>query len=194
MKALLTGHRGFIGSVVHSLLPDARTLQGRNLGVPQLAAQMEGLDCILHLAGGGGPKRCLAHPREAMENNVVLTLRLVQAARLAGIRRFVFASSIAVYGTIQSPPNPISEQAGPAPDDLYGSIKWACEEIVLDCPQPTILRFANVYGFGTGSHLDRGGFVNNVCRTARTTGKISLTNPGLGMDFVHVRDAARAVG
>ncbi|MCI0670760.1 MAG: SDR family oxidoreductase [Myxococcaceae bacterium] len=192
MTLLLTGHRGFIGSVVHRLVPDARVLETKNPGTAELVERLQGVDCIIHLAGGGGARYCQQHPREAMEGNVVLTHRLVEAARQAGVKRIIFSSSIAVYGTAKSPPNPIAEHHAATPDDLYGSLKWACEEIVKGLPH-TILRFSNVYGFGTGTHLDRGGFINNVCRSARTTGRITLTSSTLGMDFVHVTDAARTI-
>ena len=190
MNVFLTGHRGFIGSAVHRLVPEARLLETKSLSSAELAAQLKGIDCVVHLAGGGGPKLCAQNPRKALESNVQLTYRLVQAARLAGVQRFVFASTIAVYGTLTSPPNPISEfQVGP--DDLYGSLKLACEEFVRDAPH-TILRLANVYGFGTGAHLEKGGFINTICQTARETGAIALSSATLGMDFVHVNDVARA--
>ncbi len=192
MTLLLTGHRGFIGSVLHKLLPDARVLDTKNPGTAELVERLRGVDCVVHLAGGGGARFCQQHPREAVESNVVLTSRLVDAARQAGVKHFIFASSIAVYGTVRSPPNPIAEHNPAAPDDLYGSLKWACEEIVRSVPH-TILRLSNVYGFGTGTHLGKGGFINNVCQSARTTGRISLTSSTLAMDFVHVTDVARAI-
>lgn len=192
MTLLLTGHRGFIGSVLHRLVPGARVLETRNPGMDELVERLRGVDCIVHLAGGGGARFCQQHPREAVESNVVLTHRLVEAARRARVKRMVFSSSIAVYGTVRSPPNPIAENHAATPDDLYGSLKWACEEVVRSMPH-TILRFSNVYGFGTGTHLDRGGFINNVCKAARSTGRITLTSSTLGMDFVHVTDAARAI-
>jgi len=167
-------------------------LETRSPSVPELVTQLQGVDCIIHLAGGGGAKYCQQHPREAMEGNDVLTHRLVRAARQAGVKHFIFSSSIAVYGTARSHPNPIAEDQPAAPDDLYGSLKWACEELVREMPH-TILRFANVFGFGTGSHIHKGGFINNVCQSARTTGRITLTSTTLGMDFVHVTDAARAI-
>ncbi len=192
MTLFLTGHRGFIGSVLHRLVPDARVLETRNPCRAELVEQLRGVDCIIHLAGGGGARFCQQHPREALESNVVLTSRLVDAARQAGVKRIVFASSIAVYGTVSSPPNPIAEHRPATPDDLYGSLKWACEEIVRSMPH-MIVRLSNVYGFGTGTKLGRGGFINNVCQAARTTGRISLTSSTLAMDFVHVTDAARAI-
>jgi UDP-glucose 4-epimerase len=189
---LLTGHRGFIGSVVHGLLPDARVLETRNPGVEELVARLEGVDCLIHLAGGGGARFCREHPREAVENNVVLTRRLATAARRAGVRRFVYASSIAVYGTAADLPLPISEDHPAAPDDLYGSLKWACEELLDEVPH-VVLRLANVYGFGTGARLASGGFVNHVCRSVRETRRITLTSATLGLDLVHVTDVARAI-
>ena len=192
MSLLLTGHRGFIGSVIHRLVPNARTLETRNPGRAELADRLHGVDCVVHLAGGGGARFCQEHPRQAVESNVVLTSRLVEAARQARVKRFIYASSIAVYGTVRSPPNPIAEHHAATPDDLYGSLKWACEEIVRSLPH-TILRLSNVYGFGTGSHLGKGGFINNVCQSALTTGRITLTSSTLAMDFVHVTDVARAI-
>jgi nucleoside-diphosphate-sugar epimerase len=189
---LLTGHRGFIGGVVHRLLPEARVLETRSPDAEELQARLEGVDCLIHLAGGGGARFCREHPREAVENNVLLTRRLASAARRAGVRRFVYASSIAVYGTTAALPLPVSEDRPAAPDDLYGSLKWACEELLAEVPH-VILRLANVYGLGTGARLASGGFVNQICRSARETRRITLTSATLGLDLVHVTDVARAI-
>ncbi len=188
----LTGQRGFIGSVVHRLVPDARVLETRNPGVEELVPRLEGVECLIHLAGGGGARFCRDHPREAVENNVVLTHRLASAARRAGVRRFVYASSIAVYGTAADLPLPISEEQPAAPDEPYGSLKWACEQLLDEVPH-VVLRLANVYGRGSGARLASGGFLNHVCRSVRETRRITLTSATLGMDFVHVEDAARAI-
>lgn len=192
MNIFLTGHRGFIGSVVHKQFPDASLLDKKNPTTEELQAMLKGKDCIIHLAGGGGAKFCVQYPKEALENNILLTYRLVQAAKKANVKHFIFASSIAVYGTIKSPQNPLVETQIPMPDDLYGSLKWSCEELVKEVPY-TILRFANVYGFGTGTHMHKGGFINNACLSAKSTKKITLTSSTLSMDFVHVNDAAHAI-
>ncbi len=198
MNILLTGGNGFIGSVVKERL-DRRynvVCYARETHVPPvdiLTKLMKDCTVVIHLAGGGGHKECETHPKEAIDNNILLTSRLVSAAWQCKVKQFIFSSSIAAYTTNTVGQNPLYEDYIPMPDDTYGMLKICCEEIVKLVPY-TILRFANAYGFGTGKNQEKGGFINNVCKKAKETRKIMLSSSTLQMDFVHVNDIAHAIG
>jgi UDP-glucose 4-epimerase len=84
-----------------------------------------------------------------LQQNVVATYNVLEAARLNGIRRFAFSSTSAVYGI--SPVQPIPENSAPRPISLYGASKLACEALIgafsnLFGIQSWIFRFANIVG------------------------------------------------
>lgn len=195
MKIFLTGSSGFIGSVVKDALREHDLVLYAKQPTPslhELVVAMENTDVVVHLAGGGGMKECTAKPYDAIQNNILLTTHLVTAAKQSNVNQFIFASSIAVYSTHIPRENPLSEIMVPQPDEIYGLLKWCCEEIVRAVPY-TILRFANVYGYGAGKNLHKGGFINNACLNLKKKSSLILHNPQLQMDFVHVSDVARAI-
>ena len=108
------------------------------------------VDVVVHLAALAGIRQSLAEPERFFDVNVMGTLRLVEAARAAGIARFVFASSSSVYGA--DSPLPFREDAPCGrPQSPYAASKRAAE-LVLSSAQHmhgtavTTLRFFTVYG------------------------------------------------
>ena len=73
--------------------------------------------------------------------NVVGTANLLEAARIHGLRRFVFCSSTSAYGP--TPPGPVPEDVPMAPSSVYGASKVASEQLV------------NAYARSTGSTASR---------------------------------------
>jgi UDP-glucuronate 4-epimerase len=109
-----------------------------------------GVGVFLHLAARPGVRPSIADPGAYMESNVVATARLLDAARRAGVRRFVLASSSSVYGN--ATPAPFREDA-PAvrPISPYAASKRACELVAhafvhLFAMRIICLRFFTVYG------------------------------------------------
>jgi UDP-N-acetyl-alpha-D-quinovosamine dehydrogenase len=107
---------------------------------------------VHHLDEGG---------RDSLEEyravNVAATLRLAQAAAAAGVRRFLFMSSVKVNGD-STPGAPFSEQDPPRPTDAYGISKLEAEQALLELGQTaglkvTILRPPLVYGPGVGANF-----------------------------------------
>lgn len=142
MKVVVTGHRGFVGShVVEALRSAGHDVFGVDLaGSPPRDIRDPGLrlppaDCVVHLAARPGVAWSVDHPSECMSHNVAGTAQVLDAARLAGIPKVVFASSSTVYGGL-SP---------------YGLSKRFCEELCrrqselygADC---LCLRLFSVYG------------------------------------------------
>jgi UDP-glucose 4-epimerase len=171
-RILITGGAGFIGShlaealverghAVHVLdnlymgkrenvPPAARFFEG-DIQNPSIVEQaMEGVDAVVHLAARVAIRDSVSHFCEDAQTNLIGTLQLLQHCGKRKIRKFIFASSMAVYGDSQIP-TPISETYLQEPISPYGIAKLAAEKYVgLLCRQfnlPWIgLRYFNVYG------------------------------------------------
>ncbi len=138
-RLLLTGAAGEIGSVLrpalrgaapHLRLQDIRpiadlgegeeAMQG-DLAEPGVAeAAMEGVDCVLHLAGI--PRETGGTPEQILHANVLGCHAVFEAARKAGVRRLIFASSNHVIG-FHPADRPVGTTEPPRPSGLYGASK-----------------------------------------------------------------------
>ena len=172
-RVLVTGGAGFIGShlVEHlgarndvAVLDDLSTGSFRNLEtVPReirvkrasilnrkaLSAAMAGHEVVFHLAAKTSVPDSVARPEAYWRTNVQGTLAVLKAAVDARVRRVVFASSAAVYGSSEE--NPKVETMRPAPASPYASSKmvgeFACEEVAsLKGIETVITRIFNAYG------------------------------------------------
>lgn len=119
------------------------------------SAALQGLDCILHLAGRAHViKETDPEPLTAYRTvNVNETLKLAREAALAGVRRFVFVSSIKVNGEYSAPLSPFTEKDVANPIDVYGISKYEAElglhEIAAETGiQVVIVRPPLIYGSG----------------------------------------------
>lgn len=115
------------------------------------AASAIGADVIVHLAANTGVTPSIENPRQDCVSNVVGTLNMLEAARICGVRRFVFASSGAPLGEQQPP---LHEEMAPHPMSPYGASKLAgegyCSAYWHSFKIETVaLRFGNVYGHGS---------------------------------------------
>ena len=173
MKVLVTGGAGFIGSHVakHCLnlgqevvvlddlsggfednVPAGADLCRGSITDVRLIQELfaeHRFDYVYHLAAYAAEGLSHFIRRYNYENNVLGTINLVNAAvNSETVRRFVFTSSIAVYGAAQ---NPMTESTVPAPEDPYGIAKYACEMDLRAAHEMfglnyTIFRPHNVYG------------------------------------------------
>ncbi|PTN33800.1 NAD-dependent epimerase/dehydratase family protein [Desulfonatronum sp. SC1] len=108
----------------------------------------QGVDCVVHLAANTGVGPSVENPRLDMECNVLGTLNMLEAARLNGVKKFIFASSGAPAGEVEPP---IHEELPPHPVSPYGASKLAgegyCSAYFRTFGIETVcLRFGNVYG------------------------------------------------
>ena len=108
----------------------------------------EGIDVIVHLAASSGVPQSVDNPRWDMESNVLGTYNILEAARVQGIDRVIFASSGASVGETELP---IHERTVPNPVSPYGAGKLAgegyCSAYCRTYGMKTVsLRFGNVYG------------------------------------------------
>lgn len=172
MNALVTGGAGFIGSnLVRCLiqgghrvtvLDDLSSGNPRNLsGFPirfiegdvrnpvAVAEAMQEIEVVFHLAASVGNKRSIDCPVRDAEVNVIGTVRLLEAARRAGVRKFVTSSSAGIFGELKSVP--IREDHPVDPDTPYGASKLCAENETLAYGklyglETVCLRYFNVYG------------------------------------------------
>jgi nucleoside-diphosphate-sugar epimerase len=208
MKFFVTGATGLVGSHVAGRLlargdsvralvrrPEAaENLRARGIDVSmgdigdgeRLRAAVEGSDAVVHCAGAVN----LAGDRDLLwEVNVKGTERLLAASVEARVSRFVYLSSVAVYGPA---PAPVREDAPKAPAGAYGASKWEAEKVLQQYERergfPTVvLRPCTIYGEG-----DRHA-VQALSRVARLP-LIPLPRHGNRLlDLVHASDVADAV-
>ena len=218
---LVTGGAGFIGShlvealVEHGehvrVLDDFSTGRRENLAAvadhiellegdvadPETAERaVAGCDYVLHLAAIASVQASLEDPRRTHRVNVNGTLNVLDAARRAGVRRIVFASSAAVYGdhTVL----PLQEELPPRPLSPYAVHKVAGEMyhrvFHASYGLPTVaLRFFNVYGPRQDPTNPYSGVISIfAARIARGERPVIYGDGKQTRDFVYVTDVARA--
>ncbi len=175
MRILVTGANGFIGNTLCSYLSQAghevcragRARDDRTNTVEvnettssvRMREVMCGMDCIVHLAGRAHYLGIIQPAKAAAykETNVEFTKQLASAAHSAGVRRFVFVSSIKVCGE-ESPDGPLTENAVPSPVDIYAVSKWEAEQALRTIEKETglevvIIRPPLVYGEGVKANF-----------------------------------------
>ena len=217
-RALVTGGAGFIGShLVDALLAggwDVRVLDnlatGRREQVPAAAEFLvgdigavdlaeracEGVDTVFHLAARVSVRDSFEYLVEHNTVNVTGTLVQLRAAATARVRRFVLASSMAVYADAE-PGARNDEQDATRPLSPYGISKLAAEEyVLLGAPafgiEPVVLRFFNTYG-PRQAYSPYVGVVTIFITRLLQGLPCSIYGDGQQCrDFVHVSDVVRA--
>src|SRR5689334_6675609 len=216
MKVLVTGHHGYIGSVLAPYLADAGLdVAGPDTGFYRgcdfvadpppveavtadvrdvTPAELEGFDAIVHLAALSNDPLGDLDPSLTKDINGDGTLHLARAAREAGVRRFVFASSCSMYGA-SGTDEALDETAPLRPLTAYAESKVRAEEGLAELAGtdfvPVSMRNATVFGVSPRLRLDI--VLNNLAAWAHTTGRIRLLSDGTAWrPLVHVRDVAKA--
>ena len=219
MKALVTGGAGFIGSnivkrvadegwqvkVLDNLrsgyrsnlapIPGVTLIEGDVRDPRAVADATRGMDVVFHLAASVGNKRSIEHPIDDAEVNVIGTLRVLEAARNAGVRKIVVASSAGIFGELKT--LPIREDHPVEPDSPYGCSKLCAEKMCLSYAklydiEAISLRYFNVYG--PNQRYDAYGNVIPIFAFKMLRGE-PVTVFGDGeqtRDFVNVRDVVQA--
>jgi UDP-glucose 4-epimerase len=224
MLDLVTGGAGFIGShLTDRLLALGRSVRvvdnmasgnPRNLAqhkgnaqldlrvgdvaeVATMTSAMQGVERVFHLAALADIVPSIQNPEGYFRSNVIGTFTTLQAARAAGVRRFVYVASSSCYGIPDSYPTP--ESAEIRPQYPYALTKWLGECQVMHWAQvyglsAISLRFFNIYGpraRTSGTY----GAVFGVFLAQLLAGK-PLTIVGDGeqtRDFTYVSDAVDAL-
>lgn len=149
------------------------------------------IDAILHTAALL-PDNRPSYTRRAVLSNVLATTHLTESASSTGCARFVYCSSISVYGTARSPEQGWDEEAKIVPSSVYGWTKYAGEECLrlhTDFGGLTgiSLRLAGIHGSGR-----RSGVVFHMTRAALTGQPLIVNNPNNRFQLVFIEHAVDA--
>jgi UDP-glucose 4-epimerase len=219
-KFLITGGAGFIGShLAESLVGRGSTVRildnfstGRRENLAAVSGKVEvfegdirdrnavraavaGMDFVLHQAALVSVTQSVEDPEETLAVNVEGTLHVLQAAREAGVRKVVLASSCAVYGAGRIPAR---EDQAPMPLSPYAASKEACESFAasyfasfhLPC---VCLRYFNVFGPRQDFHSPYSGVIAIFSARILAGQPVIIYGDGRQTrDFIYVGDVVRA--
>lgn len=216
MRVLLTGHDGYIGAVMSTLLIeqghevvglDCFLFEGCEFGdglpkIPEIrkdirdvvAKDLEGFDAVVHLAAISNDPLGNLNPKGTYDINHLASVELAKRAKEAGVGRYVYSSSCSVYGSA-SPDDVLSETASFSPVTPYAESKVMVEAdlkgMADDDFSPTYMRNATVYGVSPKLRGDL--VVNNLVGWALTTGQVHMKSDGTPWrPLVHVEDVCHA--
>ena len=215
MRVLVTGHKGYIGTVmVPMLLGAGHDVVGLDSDlfrqstfapgiheVPDLCvdlrdvarAHLEGFEAIIHLGGLSNDPLGDLNPQLTHDINHAGSVRLARLAREAGVSRFLYSSSCSSYGAAGD--NLVDETAELSPITVYAISKVRVEadvaQLATDRFSPTFLRNATAYGVSPRLRFDL--VLNNLVAWASCTGRVHVKSDGSPWrPIVHIEDIGRA--
>jgi nucleoside-diphosphate-sugar epimerase len=217
-RILITGHQGYIGSVMAPFLADkGYEVTGLDAGYfaacrltdargevktlhvdlreagPEL---LNGFDAVVHLGALSNDPLGNLNPKWTDEINTRATVRLARLAREAGVERFLFSSSCIMYGSAHGEAGAsVEESAELDPGTAYARSKVAAEQALRDLAtdvfSPVYLRNGTVYGLSPRMRFDT--VLNSFAGAAVATGTVSVHSDGRPWrPVVHIEDVCRA--
>jgi nucleoside-diphosphate-sugar epimerase len=220
MRVLVTGHKGYIGSIMVPML-QAEGFEIRGLdndifegcvfgdqsicgGIPNIPyikkdirdvepSDLRGIDAVVHLCALSNDPLGYFNPEMTLEINYKASVRLAKLAKKAGVQRYLFSSSCSVYGA--SGANIVNEESQLNPVSPYGISKARAEQDISRLADskfsPTLLRSATAYGVSPMLRFDL--VLNNLVAWAYATGVVLLKSDGTAWrPIVHIQDISRA--
>ncbi|HTA33856.1 MAG TPA: SDR family oxidoreductase [Solirubrobacteraceae bacterium] len=216
MRVLVTGHHGYIGSILVPLLAnaghdvvglDTYLYEGCDFGadlapaVPAIRTDvrdvtpndLDGFEAVVHLAALSNDPVGDLNPDCTYAVNHRASVSLAEAAKQAGVQRYLFSSSCSLYGAADQ--DWIDETAAFNPVTPYGESKVLAEHdiglLADDSFSPTFLRNATAHGLSPRHRGDL--VVNNLTAFAFATGEVLMQSDGTPWrPLVHIEDISRA--
>ncbi|KOV77873.1 MULTISPECIES: NAD-dependent epimerase/dehydratase family protein [Streptomyces] len=219
MRVLLTGHQGYLGTVMAPVLtaaghevvgldaglfadcvlgPAPADPRGHRVDLRDVTADhLAGVDAVIHLAAlSNDPLGSLA-PELTYDINHHASVRLARLARDAGVRRFLYASTCSVYGAAGDPDlsNLVAEDAPLRPVTPYAESKVRVEDDLHELADgdftPVYMRNATAFGYSPRLRADI--VLNNLVGHALLSGEVLVLSDGTPWrPLVHAADIARA--
>ena len=217
MRVMVTGHNGYVGSVLMPMLVDAghdvvgldtNLYKGsafgdysKHIDFPEINKDLRDLqpedlkdfDAVLHLAGLSNDPLGDLNPTLTFQINHLASVKLAKYAKQVGVRRYIFSSSCSNYGA--GGQDYLDENSEFNPVTPYGKSKVMVEQDVTKLANddfiPIFLRSATAYGVSPRLRFDL--VVNNLVAWAYTTGQVYMKSDGTPWrPLVHVEDMALA--
>ena len=216
-KVLVTGDRGYIGSVlVKELITKGHDVTGIDAAYFEdcllsesfdgyeritkdirdvVAEDLKNIDAIIHLAGLSNDP--LGELNEALtdEINHDACTKLARSAKNAGVKRFIYASSQSMYGIAKGDEEIDEYKSDKNPITVYAKTKWLAEQEInhLGDDEFCVVSFRPSTVFGVSPRLRSDIVFNNLVACAYTTGKIEIKSDGSPWrPVVHIKDVCRA--
>jgi nucleoside-diphosphate-sugar epimerase len=212
---LVTGHNGYIGSVLVpvlleagydvvgydtgyfrecTIIPDVYEVRTINKDIRDLTARdLQGFHSVVHLAALSNDPIGNLRQNWTEEINHRSSVRLAELAKIAGVERFLFSSSCIMYG--MSSAEEVNEESPLDPQTEYARSKVKSERAIAglasDGFSPVFLRNGTIYGLSPHMRFDT--VFNDLMGLATTTGKVIVYSDGKPWrPVIHVKDVARA--
>lgn len=218
-KILITGANGYIGSALATSLaekkfeltcfcgPGAKGIEklenffrekkanaiietGSILDRKKISSLLAGIDIVVHTASVHSVEACRKNPEQSRIVNVGGTKIMVEESKKAKIKKFIYPSSMAVYGNTEE--KIITEETGLDPKNDYAIQKINCEKLCIESKlECAILRKSNIFGTGFIQQFDT--VIPLFVKNAIKGEKIIVHGTGKQeRNFVHIKDVIRA--
>lgn len=218
-NVLVTGNLGYIGSMLTPMLvnkgysvtgydtefygTDCLLYKDRALPLRQIkkdirdikVTDLEGIDAVIHLAALSNDPIGELIPDITEEINYLATIRIAECAKIAKVKRFLYASSQSMYGIADTSEEVDEDNSEKNPITAYAKTKWMaeCELKGMNDDGFTVTCFRPSTVFGASPKLRCDIVYNNLVACAFTTGKIEIKSDGTPWrPVIHVNDVSNA--